>query len=167
MKTEFDLTYELPGSSEKTRFEKIHNLSFNEAIVESKAVAGEIAQAIKSAKKTFVLGLATGSSPTEIYRELVRLHQNEGLSFKNVVSFNLDEYLGLSPTHQNSYHHFMEHHLFQHIDISKSQQFIPKGNLNESEIEKECKSYKAKIAQYGGIDFQGQIEKFCHSLMYL
>lgn len=97
MKNNYTLAYELPGSSEKTRFEKIHNLWFQEALSASKAVAAEIAEAIKAAKKPFVLGLATGSSPIEIYRELVRLHQHEGLSFKNVISFNLDEYLGLSP----------------------------------------------------------------------
>lgn len=154
MKNNYKLDYELPGSSEKTRFEKIHNLWFKEALTASKAVAGEIAEAIKAAKKPFVLGLATGSSPIEIYRELVRLHQYESLSFRNVISFNLDEYLGLSANHQNSYHYFMEHHLFQYIDLPEDQRFIPRGDLKEQEIEKECNDYEAKIAHYGGIDFQ-------------
>lgn len=117
-------------------------------------MATEIAMHIKQSKKKIVLGLATGSSPIEIYRELIRLHKNEGLSFKQVISFNLDEYLGLPPEHLNSYHHFMQEHLFQHIDLPKSQQFIPKGILKEEEIDKECKAYEAKIKSFGGIDFQ-------------
>ena len=149
-----NITYEAPGTTEHTRYEKIHNLCFTQAKIGSKIVAEEIAFLITKAKKKVVLGLATGSSPIEIYRELIRLHQDEGLSFKNVISFNLDEYLGLSPEHINSYYHFMQEHLFQHIDLPKSQQFIPKGNLKEKDIEKECLNYEKLIQQYGGIDFQ-------------
>ncbi len=149
-----DIAYQIPGTTEVTRFEKIHNLCFSSAKIASKVVAAEIANGIKKSPKRFVLGLATGSSPIEIYRELVRLHKNDALSFRNVISFNLDEYLGLSPTHFNSYHHFMQEHLFQYIDLPKAQQFIPKGNLNQEEIEAQCKAYEAKIQEYGGIDFQ-------------
>ena len=149
-----NITYEAPGTTEHKRYEKIHNLCFTQAKIGSKIVAEEIAFLITKAKKKVVLGLATGSSPIEIYRELIRLHQDEGLSFKNVISFNLDEYLGLSPEHINSYYHFMQEHLFQHIDLPKSQQFIPKGNLKEKDIEKECLNYEKLIQQYGGIDFQ-------------
>ncbi|MGB1448339.1 MAG: glucosamine-6-phosphate deaminase [Flavobacteriaceae bacterium] len=154
MQNGFDISYQTPGTTETTRFEKIHNLSFKEAKMGSKAVAHEIACLVKQAKKKPVLGLATGSSPIEIYRELIRLHKNDGLSFKQVISFNLDEYLGLDSTHQNSYHHFMQEQLFRHIDLPKSQQFIPNGSCSEKDIEKECKAYEEKIKHYGGIDFQ-------------
>lgn len=154
MNSILDTTYQAPGTTEISRFEKIHNLNFKDAKIASKAVATEIATLIKQSKKKVVLGLATGSSPIEIYRELIRLHQTEGLSFKNVVTFNLDEYLGLPSEHLNSYHHFMQEHLFQYIDLPKTQQFIPKGILKEEEIEKECKIYEEKIKEYGGIDFQ-------------
>lgn len=123
------ITYQLPGASEKTRFEKIHNVSFTSPLKASLFVAKEIADTIKNANKTCVLGLATGSSPIEVYRELVRLHKNEGLSFKHVVSFNLDEYLGIAPSHLNSYYHYMHQHLFNHIDIEKKHIFIPAGLL--------------------------------------
>ena len=154
MSSILNTAYQAPGTTEISRFEKIHNIDFKDAKVASKEVAEEIALLIKQSKKKVVLGLATGSSPIEIYRELIRLHRNEGLSFKQVISFNLDEYLGLPPEHLNSYHHFMQEHLFQHIDLPKSQQFIPKGILKEEEIDKECNAYEAKIKSYGGIDFQ-------------
>lgn len=149
-----ETTYQAPGTSETSRFEKIHTLDSKDAKIASKAVAAEIAMLIKQSKKKVVLGLATGSSPIEIYRELIRLHENEGLSFKQVISFNLDEYLGLPSGHLNSYHHFMQEHLFQQIDLPRSQQFIPQGILKEEEIDKECKAYEAKIKSFGGIDFQ-------------
>ncbi|MDB2345438.1 hypothetical protein OAR37_03550 [Flavobacteriaceae bacterium] len=91
-----DLKFQLPGRNEITRFEKIHNITFKNATEADALVAMEISDGIKNCKsENFVLGLATGSSPIGVYKELVRLHKEEGLSFKKVVSFNLDEYFGL------------------------------------------------------------------------
>ena len=90
-----DISYKPAGQFEITRFEKIHNISFKSSNEASIVVANEIADLIKQKQKqnlTCVLGLATGSSPIKVYEELVRLHNEEGLSFANVISFNLDEY---------------------------------------------------------------------------
>ena len=88
-------SYHKPGKFENSRFEKIHNVIFESSNAGSIAVANEIASLIREKQKnneTFVLGLATGSSPIKVYDELIRLHEKENLSFKNVVTFNLDEY---------------------------------------------------------------------------
>ncbi len=101
-----------------------------------------------------VLGLATGSSPKGVYNELVKMHQEEGLSFHNVVTFNLDEYFPIAPISSHSYWHFMHEYLFDHIDIDPENINIPKGDLQESEVRKYCLEYERKIETYGGIDLQ-------------
>jgi len=143
----------VPGATEVTRFEKIHNVCFENSLIASKMVAKEIADTIQSNPQKCVLGLATGSSPIQVYEELIRLHRNEGLSFKNVVSFNLDEYIGLPPNHPNSYNYFMNFHLFKHIDIQQKNIFIPSGKLSNT-LEKDCLAYEKEIKDHGGIDFQ-------------
>ena len=149
------INFQIPGKDEITRYEKIHNICFKSAEVGSKMVANEIAQSIKNCSKSkFVLGLATGSSPIGVYRELVRLHKDEGLSFKNVISFNLDEYFPISKANEQSYFSFMHHHLFSHIDILKSNINIPEGKLLEEDILDYCDEYEKKIDSLGGIDFQ-------------
>lgn len=105
-------------------------------------------------KPNAVLGLATGSTPLGLYRELIRLHREEGLNFSQVTTFNLDEYLGLAPSHPASYHHFMWENLFQHINVSPERVFIPKGDLSGEEIEAYCEAYEAEIRRQGGIDLQ-------------
>lgn len=121
----------------------------------SKWVAHYVARKINLAKPTkekpFILGLPTGSSPIGTYAELVALH-NEGLvSFQNVVTFNMDEYVDISEDHPESYHYFMWHHLFSHVDIPKENVNILNGNAKD--LEKECRLYEEKIKSYGGIDF--------------
>ena len=149
------LAFQLPGRKEVSRFEKIHNITFKNASEADALVAQEIAEAIRGCKaKHYVLGLATGSSPIGVYKELVRLHKEEGLSFKNVVSFNLDEYFGLKAEDKQSYHSFMHTHLFDHIDIPKDQIYIPKGDIKEEDVVAFCSAYEAKIESFGGIDFQ-------------
>ncbi|HSL88748.1 MAG TPA: glucosamine-6-phosphate deaminase [Ignavibacteriaceae bacterium] len=114
-------------------------------------VAGKINKAKPTKDKPFVLGLPTGSSPIGTYAELVSLH-NEGLvSFQNVVTFNMDEYVGISEEHPESYHYFMWHHLFSHVDIPKENVNILNGNAKD--LEKECNLYEEKIKSYDGIDF--------------
>jgi len=123
----------------------------------SKAVANHIGDLIRERQKEnrqAVLGLATGSSPIYIYEELVRMHQEEGLSFANVVSFNLDEYYPMEPTAVQSYVKFMQQHLFRHIDIPAQQIHIPDGSIAKEDIAAYCRAYDEKIQAVGGIDIQ-------------
>lgn len=120
----------------------------------SKWVAYYIANKIKmykpTSQKPFVLGLPTGSSPIGTYKELVNLYNEGKVSFKNVVTFNMDEYIGISEDHPESYHYFMNHHLFSHVDIPEGNVNILNGNAKD--LEKECAEYEAKILKYGGIN---------------
>lgn len=105
-----------------------------------------------AAGRTYVLGLATGSTPLPLYAELVRRHRNEGLSFQNVVTFNLDEYEHLKPDDPMSYHAFMRKELFDHVDIKLELTFIPPA-FYEDELSA-AQAYERTITQYGGIDLQ-------------
>lgn len=123
----------------------------------NKAVAGEIAALIKNKSalgQNCVLGLATGSTPTGVYDELVRMHQEEGLSFKNVITFNLDEYFPMQPNELQSYVRFMNEHLFDHIDIPKENVNIPDGTLTVEDVPHFCAEYERRIKEVGGIDLQ-------------
>ena len=101
-----------------------------------------------------VLGLATGATPIGVYRELIRMHRGEGLSFADVVSFNLDEYYEVEPASIHSYHRFMWENLFSHVDVDSRNVHIPDGTLSRDEVPAFCNSYEAAIQQAGGIDFQ-------------
>ena len=151
------INYKSPGTLEETRFEKIHSVIFDESKQASKIVANEIAILIRKKQKenkNCVLGLATGSSPISVYEELVRLHKEEGLSFSNVITFNLDEYFPMKNVDIQSYHHFMNLHLFSHIDIKLENINIPNGELDLDKINNHCNKYENKIKKLGGIDFQ-------------
>jgi glucosamine-6-phosphate deaminase len=151
------LDYEAPGCFEETRYEKLHNVICKTPIEGSKLIAHSIASLIKSKQERnemCVLGLATGSSPISVYRELVRLHQEEGLSFQNVISFNLDEYYPISKEDVQSYHYFMHTHLFNHVDIKPEHVHIPNGQVSLKEIRTFCIEYERKIEAFGGIDLQ-------------
>jgi len=121
----------------------------------AQAIAREIADLIqirsKSSKPT-VLGLATGSTPLPLYAELIRLHCEEGVSFRSVVTFNLDEYEGLGAMHPQSYRFFMEENLFRHLDLPAANIHIPDGLSNDPT--KNCADYEAAIRDAGGIDLQ-------------
>jgi glucosamine-6-phosphate deaminase len=101
-----------------------------------------------------VLGLATGSSPLGIYRELIRFYKNGELSFKDVVTFNLDEYYPIKSSDSNSYHYYMHQNLFKHIDIPPANINIPNGEIERQDVTKFCADYEKKIKSYGGIDIQ-------------
>jgi glucosamine-6-phosphate deaminase len=103
-----------------------------------------------TATKPFVLGLPTGSSPLGTYKELIRLFNEKKVSFKNVVTFNMDEYIGIPQNHEQSYHMFMWTNFFNHIDINEENVNILDGNAKN--LNEECDSYEAKIKSYGGID---------------
>jgi glucosamine-6-phosphate deaminase len=119
----------------------------------SKWVAHHVAQRIKEFNPTpdnpFVLGLPTGSSPLGAYQQLVELYKEGKVSFQNVITFNMDEYVAIPEDHPESYHYFMWHNLFSHIDIPKENVNILNGNAPD--LEKECAEYEAKIAKVGGI----------------
>ena len=139
------------------RFEKISTEIFLNSELGSKAIAREIAELIKSKQKELkpcVLGLATGSTPKKVYAELIRLHREEGLSFKNVITFNLDEYFPMEPDALQSYVRFMEEQLFNHVDIPKENYHIPDGTLKLEDVPGFCKEYDSKIEEYGGLDLQ-------------
>ena len=151
------IVYSEPGKFEETRFEKIHNVIFNSSAEASVLVAQEIAQLIRIKQElgqSCVLGLATGSSPIKVYEELVRLHKEEGLSFSNVISFNLDEYLGMDGGNIHSYYHFMHEHLFNHVDVPAENVNIPNGMVPVDDLRSYCLAYEAKIKEEGGLDFQ-------------
>ena len=152
-----NINHEQAGKFEETRFEKIHNVIFKDSNEASIIVAQEIAKLIKekeSRGEKCVLGLATGSSPINVYEELVRMHKEEGLSFKNVITFNLDEYYPMHKSNTQSYWYFMHEHLFNHIDILPENIHIPNGEIPSSEIYQFCIDYEMKIKEVGGLDFQ-------------
>jgi glucosamine-6-phosphate deaminase len=152
-----ELTYKAPGTHEENRYEKLHNVIVSSAAKGSELIAQEIADIIrtKQAKgKNCVLGLATGSSPLSVYAELVRMHKEEGLSFQNVVSFNLDEYWPMGKENLQSYHYFMHENLFDHIDIKPENIHIPDGEVKANQVRAYCQDYEAKIEAAGGLDFQ-------------
>ncbi|MFN2439749.1 MAG: glucosamine-6-phosphate deaminase [Chitinophagaceae bacterium] len=138
-------------------FERIPVKIFSNLKDGSAFAASEIASLIKKKQannQKCVLGLATGSTPKTLYDELVRLHQNEGLSFKNVVTFNLDEYYPIENDALQSYNSYMQRLLFDHIDINPANINIPNGELPKEEIKQHCLAYEKKIEKEGGIDLQ-------------
>jgi glucosamine-6-phosphate deaminase len=142
---------------EETRFEKLPVTVYPDQHIASKMVANRIASLIirKQEKgEKAVLGLATGATPVEVYAELVRLHREEGLSFRNVITFNLDEYYPMHPTARQSYVTFMHEQLFDHVDIPKENIHIPDGTLKKEEITAYCLGYEQKIGALGGLDLQ-------------
>lgn len=146
-----------PYSTESQQREKIITEFFDDATEGCNKLAREISDLIKeraTAGRTVVLGLATGSTPVRLYRELIRLHREEGLSFRHVVTFNLDEYYGLPRTHPESYWRFMHEQLFNHIDLAPENIHLPDGMVARSEAFAGCKRYEAAIRQAGGIDIQ-------------
>ncbi len=148
---------EVYSTPEARQYEKIPTRIFESSDEASLKVAKEIAELIRHKEKAgqpTVLGLATGSSPTRVYDELIRLHNEENLSFKNVITFNLDEYYPMDPESLQSYVRFMNEHLFDHIDIKKENIHIPDGNVSRDEVYNYCREYEEKIDKAGGIDLQ-------------
>lgn len=123
----------------------------------SEFVAQQIVNLIQKNNKNgepTVLGLATGSTPIRVYDELIRHHREEGVTFKNVITFNLDEYYPIEPTAVQSYVRFMDQNLFNHLDIKEENIHIPDGTLARDEVEEYCRRYEEKIRDVGGLDLQ-------------
>lgn len=125
-------------------------------VVKTKEDMGQAAAALIAEemrlKPHYVLGLATGSTPVPLYQELIRLHKEEQLDFSTTISFNLDEYVGLEPTHDQSYRYFMNQELFDHVNINKAGTHVPDGRVED--VEAHCMLYEAMIEDVGGIDCQ-------------
>lgn len=117
----------------------------------SKLAAEFMAEEVKK-KPEIILGLATGGTPVGMYKELIRMCDNKEVDFSKATTVNLDEYIGLSGEHNQSYRYFMNSNLFNHINIDKARTFVPNGQA--SDVEAECKSYDARIRELGGIDLQ-------------
>jgi glucosamine-6-phosphate deaminase len=117
----------------------------------SKEAARLVADRLRK-KPNLVLGLATGGTPLGLYKELIRMHKDEGLDFSKVTTFNLDEYVGLPPTHDQSYHYFMHENLFKHINLDVRHIHVPQGMSKD--IDLFCTWYEQRITECGGIDLQ-------------
>ncbi|GET33192.1 glucosamine-6-phosphate deaminase [Prolixibacter bellariivorans] len=138
-----------------TKYEKIPSYIYPEGKDVSQAVADEIADSIKKKQKKgekCVLGLPTGSTQLGIYAELVRKHKEEGLSFNNVVTFNIDEYYPMSPHSIHSYNNYMHRHLYDHVDIPEENIHIPDGTIMFDSVHDYCREYERLIKEAGGID---------------
>jgi glucosamine-6-phosphate deaminase len=117
----------------------------------SREAAAVVASLVRQ-KPDCVLGFATGGTPIGTYKELIRLHREEGLDFSKVTTFNLDEYVGLPPSHPESYHYYMWENLFKHINVAPGSVYIPHGMADD--VHGFCAWYEAKITELGGIDLQ-------------
>jgi glucosamine-6-phosphate deaminase len=145
------LKYELKN------FEKMPVKIWDDSLEASRHVARSIALAIRQKQQDgdkIVLGLATGSTPIKVYEELVRMHKEEGLSFKNVITFNLDEYYPMQRTARQSYWRFMHEYLFDHVDIPAENIHIPDGTVQMEQVASYCEQYEKQIDLAGGIDIQ-------------
>lgn len=147
----------LHSGTNDTAREKISTVIVDDHDLMAKLIADRIANLIRTGQQdgnNVVLGLATGSTPIGVYRELIRQHRTEGLSFSNVITFNLDEYYPMNRDSIHSYHRFMWENLFSHIDIKPENVHIPDGSLNRSDMEASAAAYEKAIRDAGGIDFQ-------------
>jgi len=137
--------------------EKIRTIVVDDHQHIARLVANRIATLItekQAAGERTVLGLATGSTPIGVYRELIRMHREEGLSFRGVITFNLDEYFPMRGESIHSYRRFMWENLFSQIDIDPRSVHIPQGEVAREDVDDECRRYEDAIARAGGIDFQ-------------
>lgn len=119
---------------------------------EMSRAAAQVVADVLNAKPNAVLGMATGSTPLGLYKELVRMHKEEGLDFSQVTTFNLDEYVGLPVDHDQSYHYFMHENFFKHVNVPTQNIYIPSGTTNNYKAF--CQWYEERIEESGGVDIQ-------------
>ncbi|MDB9831351.1 glucosamine-6-phosphate deaminase [Flavobacteriaceae bacterium] len=144
-------------AEEQKKFERINTIIHENSQEASYYVAQEIVSLVTQRQqegKKMVLGLATGSTPIKVYEYLVQAHKEEGISFSNVISFNLDEYFPMDRESVHSYVRFMREHLFDHLDIQNTQIHIPDGQQTKEDVRTYCQNYEQKIIEAGGIDIQ-------------
>ena len=143
--------------SEAEQFEKIKTRIYDASKTACREIAREIETLIREKQnkgELTVLGLATGSTPVNLYRELIKLCKDKGLSFKDVHTFNLDEYYPIEKNHRESYNRFMHEQLFQHIDIPKKNIHLIDGSISRQDVFTSCQEYENAIKAIGGIDLQ-------------
>jgi len=133
---------------------KIFSDETNELSLKVAEIIADLISSNNQRKKKTVLGLATGNTPLDVYRELIHRRKEEGLDFSRVITFNLDEYYGLDLDHINSYHQFMQENLFSQVNIKQENIHIPDGTIKEEGVEDYCRRYEETIKQAGGIDLQ-------------
>jgi len=146
---------QVAGANEGAQRERAPVLIFDSPTEIARQVARRIANLIEERQavgQTLVLGLPTGSTPIGVYQELIRMYQEEGLDFSNVVTFNLDEYYPMDPESLQSYHRFMEENFFDHVNVPEEQIHIPRGDIPREEVERHCLEYEHAIEKAGGID---------------
>ena len=144
-------------AEEQKKFERINTIIHENSQEASYYVAQEFVSLVTQRQqegKKMVLGLATGSTPIKVYEYLVQAHKEEGISFSNVISFNLDEYFPMDRESVHSYVRFMREHLFDHLDIPNTQIHIPDGQQTKEDVRTYCQNYEQKIIEAGGIDIQ-------------
>ncbi len=144
-------------AEEQKKFERINTIIHENSQEASYYVAQEIVSLVTQRQqegKKMVLGLATGSTPIKVYEYLVQAHKEEGISFSDVISFNLDEYFPMDRESVHSYVRFMREHLFDHLDIPNTQIHIPDGQQTKEDVRTYCQNYEQKIIEAGGIDIQ-------------
>ena len=142
---------------EETRYEKLPVTVYPDQQIAALHVASRIADVIRTKQQNnenAILGLATGATPVGVYAELIRMHNEDGLSFQNVITFNLDEYYPIKPDAAQSYVTFMNENLFDHIDIKKDNVHIPHGILNKEDVAAWCLQYEKQIEALGGLVLQ-------------
>jgi len=150
-------TVHVTPKSRFVRHTKVPTVIFETSSELSKYVASVVADLIRSknaAKKLAILGLPTGSTPLGVYRELIRLHNEEELDFSNVVTFNLDEYWPMDPVSIHSYHKFMWENFFEHVNIKPENIHIPRGDIAAEDVDVYCEEYERTIEKFGGLDLQ-------------
>ena len=143
------------GTRAGTQRERVETLIFEDPSQMAHRVARRIANLIEERQavgKNVVLGLPTGSTPIGVYQELIRMHEEDGLDFSNVVTFNLDEYYPIVPESLQSYHRFMEENLFEHVNIPDANIHIPRGDIPRDAVDRHCLEYEHAIEKAGGID---------------
>jgi glucosamine-6-phosphate deaminase len=143
-----------PHPDARAGLERIRTVLVSDQDELARLVARRIAELIRRQGGRAVLGLATGSTPVGVYRELIRMHRDEGLSFAQVVTFNLDEYYPMDPGSLHSYHRFMWENLFSLLDIDPANVHLPRGDLPREQVERQCRAYEEAIRLAGGIDLQ-------------
>lgn len=132
---------------------KIFETPLDGSVFVAKEIASLIAEKTADGQKA-VIGLATGSTPKTMYAELVRMHKEDGLSFKNVITFNLDQYYPMDKDALQSYHYFMRKYLFEHTDIDPNNYHVPDGMIPKDQVKEHCREYERKIEAAGGLDLQ-------------
>lgn len=143
--------------SKFVRHTKVPTVIFETSSELARYVAGVVADLIRkknNAGNPAILGLPTGSTPLGVYRELIRLHNEEQLDFSNVITFNLDEYWPMAPDSIHSYHKFMQENFFDHVNVKPENIHIPRGDIPAEEVDLFCEEYERAIEQYGGLDLQ-------------